>query len=150
MRSLSRPPVSSAVSRGTGLEDEPSRHPQEEDPPPAMLLVACCALRSVLCAALVAFAAAMIRCCIISKGFHYIWRLFFLPGDRGHNFVTYGKKSCVACQLPLRFFLTNSVFAGLPMVKLRKNNNKYIRTRLPHQCTWYSVYRVYILSLIHI
>jgi len=68
VRSLSRPPVSSAVSRGTGLEDEPSRHPQEEDPPPAMLLVACCALRSVLCAALVAFAAAMIRCYIISKG----------------------------------------------------------------------------------
>ena len=41
-------------------------------------------------------------------------------------------------------FGANSVFAGLPMVKLSKNNNKYIRTRLPHQCTWYSVYRVYI------
>ena len=40
VRSLSRPPVSSAVSRGTGLDDEPSRHPQEEDPPPAMLRVA--------------------------------------------------------------------------------------------------------------
>ena len=39
----------------------------------------------------------------------------------------------------------NSVFAGLPMVKLSKNNNKYIRTRLPHQCTWYSVYRVYVI-----
>ena len=61
VRSLSHPPVSSVVSKGTGLEDEPSRHPQEEDPPPAMLRVLCCALRSALCAALVAFAAAMTR-----------------------------------------------------------------------------------------
>ena len=67
VRSLSRPPVSSAVSRGTGLEEEPSRHPQE-DPPPAILRISCCALRPALCAALVAFAAAMIRCYIISKG----------------------------------------------------------------------------------
>ena len=68
VRSLLRPPVSSAVSRGTGLEDEPSRHPQEEDPPPAMLRVARCALRCALCAALVAFAA-MIRCYIRSRRF---------------------------------------------------------------------------------
>ena len=92
VRSFSRPPVSSAVSRGTGLEGEPSRHPQV-DPPPAMLHVARCALRSALRAALVAFAAAMIRCYIISKGFP----LLFPTGDRGHIFVT--AKNCYARQI---------------------------------------------------
>ena len=45
-----------------------------------------CALRSTLCAAFIAFAAAMIRCYIMSKGFHYVWRIF-AAGDLRYSFV---------------------------------------------------------------
>ena len=87
VRSLSRPPVSLAVSRGTGLEDEHPGIPRRRTrlQPCCVLRAARCALRCVLCllpSLLLRYAAIL-----YPRGFHYIWRLFH-TGDRGHNFVT--------------------------------------------------------------